>query len=237
MHFRMVVSLLCCMLVMVSCHRSKGMIEEGGELALGLDQVLGISQVDVKAAYQLAAKRASVKSARLALLAGLDGGVRGELRIGARTYLAEFAQRGAWQELVRTLFGAHKKADAVGSDRAEIAKLCGSKDLLRRTAGQSLLAKADQRAYDALFGELGPETPPTKVRQLTAVLLSTKGRLATVHLIELSQRYPELLEELLGAVAEREEDVAVAYLTAVAAGHDEVSARQTARAALELRQQ
>ena len=90
---------------------------------------------------------------------------------------------------------------------------------------------------DPLFAGLIPETPPTRVRQLAAVLLNTSGRLATIHLIKLSQRYPELLEELLGAVAERDEAVAVAYLTAVAAGHDEVSARQTARAALEMREQ
>jgi len=99
------------------------------------------------------------------------------------------------------------------------------------------LFHADQRAFDALFAKLLPETPPNRVRELAAVLLSTKGRLAAIHLIKLSQRYPELLEELLGAVAEREEDVAVAYLTAVAAGHDEPSARQTARAALQMRQQ
>ena len=220
-----------------SCSRPTGVIEERGELALGLDQVLGFSQVDVKTAYHLAAKQGQVKTARLALLSGTEGGVRGELKIADRTYLADLPQRGAWRELIRLLFGAHKKAEATGADKTEIAKLCSSHDLLRRTAGQSLLAIADERAYTALFAALVPDTPPSKIRHLTSVLLSTKGRLATVHLITLSQRYPELLEELLGAVAEREEDVAVAYLTAVAAGHDELSARQTARAALELRQQ
>jgi len=233
----MVKGLIAVSLMALACTRPSGVIEEKGQLALGLDQVLGLSPVDVKAAYQMAAKQADIQTARLALLAGGEGGVRGELKIGERTYLASMPQRGSWSELIRLLFGAHQKAEATGEDPLAIAKLCGSNDLLRRTAGQSLLGFAGQSAYDALFKGLIPETPPDRIRQLTGVLLSTKGRLATVHLIKLSQRYPELLEELLGAVAEREEEVAVAYLTAVAAGHDEVSARQTARAALELRQQ
>ena len=237
MGIRMITCLIGIGLLTSSCSRPTGVIEDKGELSLGLDQVLGLSAVDVKTAYHLAAKQGQIERARLALLAGTEGGVRGELKVAERTYLADLPQRGAWRDLIRLLFGAHKKAEATGTDKAEIAKLCASHDLLRRTAGQSLLASADQRAYSALFAALVPETPPSKVRHLTSVLLSTKGRLATVHLITLSQRYPELLEELLGAVAEREEDVAVAYLTAVAAGHDELSARQTARAALELRQQ
>ena len=221
----------------LSCSKPAGVIEQSGELALGLDQALGLSLVDVKSAYTAAANEAGVSHARLALMAGGEGGVHGELKVGERTYLADLPQRGAWKDLLRLLVAAHTKAETIGADKELIAKLCASQDLLRRTAGQALLGSADERAFDALFLGLLPDTPPSRIRQLAAVLLSTKGRLATIHLIHLSQRYPELLEELLGAVAERDEDVALAYLTAVAAGHDEDSARQTARAALQMRQQ
>ena len=224
-------------LMALACSKPSGMVEQGGELALGLDQVLGLSQIDVKAVYSLAAQKAKISEARLALVAGGEGGVHGELKVASRTYLADLPQRSTWKALIRLLFAAHERAEKVGDDKDEISKLCASEDLLRRTAGQALLASADERAYVALFATLLPETPPARIRQLTAVLLNTNGRLATIYLIKLSQRYPELLEELLGAVAERDEAVAVAYLTAVAAGHDEVSARQTARAALEMREQ
>ena len=218
------------------CFGEKGIEESAGDLALALDRALGLSAVDVQARLLTRANAAGVRQARLALLAGDGGGVRAELRVGERTLLGMMSRRSDWGPLLDTMLRAHSLAEKTGADAEAIAKLCASSLAVEQIAGSGLLAHADHRAFDAILRRLGPEAPPGEIRHTASVFINTPGREATIHLIELSQRYPELLEELLGAVAERDESVAVAYLTAVAAGHDELGARQTARAALQMRQ-
>ena len=118
---------------------------------------------------------------------------------------------------------------------SENRALLASESRERRIAGIALLGEADAETHKLFLQKLPHDLPPNRIREIASSLLADEGEQNTLTLIALSQRYPVLFDELLGAVAERSGQVAVAYLTAVSRGHEDEGARATARAALETR--
>jgi hypothetical protein len=212
---------------------TSGDAPEPGVLTAEVDRLLGVVLLDVRSAMAAHATRLKVGGAHLDLMVGGDGGVRGELRVGERIYVDHAPSVNGWKAVVAILFEAHGEAGRRAGDPAAIAALLNSNKQVAQVAGRALLADADQVAFDTLLQGVGVRASPSHVRELAGLFVRTPGSLSALSLIRLCQRYPDQLDELLGAVGERRETAARGFLTAVAMGHEDDGARQTALAALE----
>jgi hypothetical protein len=208
-------------------------VSQPGVLTAEVDRLLGVQLLDVRGAMAQHAARHKVRGAHLEMMVAGNGGVRGELRIGERVYVDSAPAVAGWQAVVAIVFEAHALAVRRAGDADAVAELLRSNKQVSQIAGRALLADADQRSFDLLLQGVGMQAPPSDVRELAGLLVRTPGPLPALSLIRLCQRYPGQRDELLGAVGERREPAARGFLTAVAMGHENASARDTALAALE----
>jgi len=206
-----------------------------GALSIRVDALLGLDPLDVKAEALKRLDPSQNPPTRLALDVQLGGGVRGSLARAGIEVQSSRDRGDAWPSLLDELVAAAELAEGARDDLARIQGLLSSSNRSHRIAGIALLGEADATTHKTFLQNLPRDLPPTRIREIASALLSHEGQQNTLTLIALSQRYPALFDELLGAVAERNGQVAIAYLTAVSRGHEDEGARATAQAALETR--
>lgn len=206
-----------------------------GALSIRVDALLGLDPLDVKAEALKRLDAGQNTPVRLALDVQLGGGVRGSLARAGIEVKGSRDRGDAWPALLDELVAASDLAAEARGDLARIKGLLSSAEEPHRIAGIALLGEADATTHKSFLQNLPRELSPNRIREIASALLSHDGQQNTLTLIALSQRYPALFDELLGAVAERNGDVAIAYLTAVSRGHEDEGARATAQAALEAR--
>ncbi len=206
-----------------------------GPVSIRVDALLGIDPLDVKAEVLKRLGGQRDEPVRLTLDVQLGGGVRGSLATTGIEVKSSAERSDAWRGLLEELVAASTLAQRARGDVKKIQELLSSAARERRVAGIALLGEADAATHKTFLQNLPRDLPPNRIREIAAALLSHDGEQNTLTLIALSQRYPALFDELLGAVAEREGQVAIAYLTAVSRGHEDEGARATAQAALETR--
>ena len=197
-----------------------------------VDPLLGVPPLELRGL--LKGEALGSETALLSLDVAPGGGMRGSLRHEGLLFLSFSEKSGDWKIITERLFEARRLAVPL-KDGAEVDRLLRSEHRADRVAAAARLTLAERASYRYLVNMLGDQPSPASIRQLTAQLLGTDTKNSTLSLITLAQRYPGLLDELLGAVAERPGELARAYLTAVALGHADPAARETAQASLEAR--
>ena len=230
-----ILSLLALPLLACSPSGEDGQTLQQGKVSIRVDALLGIDPLDVKTAAMKRIGMQRDQAVRLALDVQLGGGIRGSLATAGLEVKSSKERSDDWRLLLDELVTAAELAQRARGDLAKVQELLASASRERRAAGIALLGEADAATHKTFLQNLPRDLPPNRIREIASALLTHDGEQNTLTLIALSQRYPNLFDELLGAVAEREGQVAVAYLTAVSRGHEDEGARATARAALETR--
>ena len=206
-----------------------------GKVSIRVDALLGLNPLDIKAAAMERLGGQRKAPVKLAFDVQLGGGIRGSLDTAGLQFRSSVERSDDWRRIMDELIVASELALGARRDLAKIRALLASESRERRIAGIALLGEADAETHKLFLQKLPHDLPPNRIREIASSLLADEGEQNTLTLIALSQRYPVLFDELLGAVAERSGQVAVAYLTAVSRGHEDEGARATARAALETR--